>query len=181
MVQFKLVISDPKTGKTVQREASEDDSSRLNGMKIGDIVKGETIGLTGYEFEITGGSDYCGFPMRRDITGIRRKKILIVKGIGLNKTAKGMKKRKTVAGNTIHPKTAQINLKIVKAGKENLFESKKEGEVEATSAEEAKPAEAPKAEEKPKEEVKPKEKAEEKKEEAPKEKKKEEKTKEKKE
>ncbi len=160
MAEFKLVISNPKIGRTIQREVKGEDANRLIGLKIGDVVKGELIGLSGYEFEITGGSDYCGFPMRRDVAGTKRKRILIVKGVGLRKTKKGMKKRKTVAGNTIHAKTAQINLKIIKEGKEKLFEEKKEAEVEEKKVEkkeeEAKPKEEPKQEDKPKEEEKEK-------------------------
>ena len=133
MVEFKLVISDPKTGKTTQREIKETDADRFIGLKLKDMIKGESIGLTGYEFEITGGSDDCGFPMRRDLTGTGRKKILIVKGIGLRKTKKGMKKRKMVAGNTIHAKIAQINLKIIKQGKESLFETPKADEIKEES------------------------------------------------
>jgi len=133
MVEFKLVISDPKTGKTTQREIKETDADRFIGLKLKDMIKGESIGLTGYEFEITGGSDDCGFPMRRDLTGTGRKKILIVKGIGLKKTKKGMKKRKMVAGNTIHAKIAQINLKIIKQGKESLFETPKADEIKEES------------------------------------------------
>ncbi len=161
MVEFKIVISNPKIGRSVQREISGGDANRFIGLKIGDTIKGELIGLTGYEFEITGGSDYCGFPMRKDLTGTRRKGILIVKGIGLRKRKRGMKKRKTVAGNTIHAKIAQINLKIIKEGKEKLFEEKKEG---AEKKEEEKAEEKKVEKEKPaKEEAKP-EKKEEKKE-----------------
>jgi len=164
MVDFKLVISNPKIGKTIQREVKEGDANSFIGLKIGAVVKGESIGLTGYELEITGGSDYCGFPMRKDLAGTRRKGILIIKGIGLRKSKKGMKKRKTVSGNTIHAKTAQINLKITKEGKERLFEAKKEGEAKEEKKEvteekkpeikkeEAKPKEETKKEEKPKEE-----------------------------
>lgn len=125
MTEFKLIISDPKLGRTLQREVKDSEAAGFLGLKMGDPVKGELFGLTGYEFLITGGSDYCGFPMRRDLTGTGRKKILIVSGVGLRKTKKGMKKRKTVAGNTIHSKTAQINLKITKHGAEKLFEEKK--------------------------------------------------------
>ena len=42
--------------------------------------------------------------MRKDVSGTGRKKILIVKGVGLKKTKKGTKYRKTVCGNTIHSK-----------------------------------------------------------------------------
>lgn len=78
------------------------------------------FGLTGYEFLITGGSDHAGFPMRKDISGMGRKKILAVQAIGLKKKAKGLRQRKTVCGNTIHAKISQINLKVTKEGKEPL-------------------------------------------------------------
>lgn len=119
MVSFKIVIG-TKDGKCFQREIAEPDSKNLIGKKIGDIVKGELFSLTGYEFEITGGTDSAGIPMRKDIPGPGRKKILAVKGVGLKKIAKGLRVRKTVCGNTIHPKTAQINLKVIKEGKEKL-------------------------------------------------------------
>ena len=42
----------------------------------------------------------------------------------VKKIGKGMKQRKTVAGNTVHEKTSQVNLKVVKAGKGPLGEDK---------------------------------------------------------
>jgi len=118
---FKLVISDPKSGMSVQKEASDDALKGFIGLKIGDSVKGELIDLTGYEFLLTGGSDYCGFPMRKDVPGIGRKKILAFRGVGVRKLKKGILQRKTVCGNTVHAKTSQINLKVVKQGTENIF------------------------------------------------------------
>ncbi len=115
MVSFKVVIG-TKEGKCLQKEVAEPDASHFLGKKVGDKIAGEAIGFTGYEFEITGGSDYAGFPMRKDIPGVGRKRILAVEGIGLKKIAKGIRIRKTVCGNTIHPKIAQINMKILKAG-----------------------------------------------------------------
>jgi len=115
MVSFKVVIG-TKEGKCLQKEIPEADSNAFLGKKVGDKVAGEVMGFTGYEFEITGGSDYAGFPMRKDIPGVGRKRILAVEGIGLKKIANGIRVRKTVCGNTIHPKIAQINLKILKAG-----------------------------------------------------------------
>lgn len=167
MVEFKIVISDPKTGKSYQREVKDQAARPFLGLKIGATVRGELIDLTGYEFLITGGSDYCGFPMRRDLPGTGRKKILAVSGVGLKKKGKGQKQRKTVCGNTIHEKIAQINLKIVKEGKEKLGKEEapkeeKKVEVKEEKAAEEKPAEK-KAEEK-KEEAKVKVKKEPKKE-----------------
>jgi len=109
---------------------------KLWGKKIGDTLEGTSLGLEGYEFQVTGGSDYCGFPMRKDVTGPNRRRILAVKGIGLKQKAPGIRVRKTVAGNTIHPKIHQVNLKVLKEGAEKLEPPKKEEKKE----EAAKPA-----------------------------------------
>jgi len=132
-MELKIVLSDPKTGKSYQKIIKDADAKRFMGLKIGDNVKGEVLNLAGYEFELTGGSDYAGFPMRNDVPGILRKKIYAVSGIGLRKKEKGLKQRKTVAGNTVYDKTAQVNLKVIKEGKGPLGEEKPK---EAEKAEE---------------------------------------------
>ena len=151
MAEFKINIGDPKSKKTIQKDAAEDVAKQLVGKRIGDSFKGEILDLPGYEFEITGGSDSSGFPMRKDVQGISRKKILIVKGIGIRKNRDGRKVRRSVAGNTVFENTAQINVKVVKAGKTPLFEEPKEEVAEQETAkapkEEAK-SEAPKEESK---------------------------------
>lgn len=163
MAEFKLVISDPKSGKSKQVEIKDDAAKGLIGKKIGDTFKGETIDMPGYEFQVTGGSDYAGFPMRGDVQGNSRKKITDVKSLGVKnkrhrpnpkkkgmRTMAGMKLKKTVAGNTIYDRSAQINLKILKIGRESLFEEPKpaeEAKPEGEAAAEA-PKEAPKEEKK---------------------------------
>ena len=158
MTAFKIVIG-AKSGKCLQKELTEEESSGLIGKKVGDAFSGDSIGFAGYEFQITGGSDACGFPMRSDIDGPIRKRIFAVKGVGLKQKGKGIKIRKTVCGNTVHGKISQINLKVLKEGKEKLGAAPeaKEGEAPAEEKkeapkEEAKPKEAPK--EAPKEEPK---------------------------
>ncbi|MBI3037390.1 30S ribosomal protein S6e [Candidatus Woesearchaeota archaeon] len=136
MAEFKVVISDPKTGLSVQREVKDPAAKAFLGLKIGDSIKGETIDLQGYEFEITGGSDFCGFPMRKDVLGVGRKKILAYSGIGVRKQEKGMLQRKTVCGNTIHAKIAQVNLKAVKVGPTDIFSTVK-SKADATKADRA--------------------------------------------
>jgi len=162
MVEFKLTIANPKTGKCYQRTVGDPNSKNLIGMKIGDILKGEAVDLPGYEFVITGGSDYCGFPMRKGI-GSRRKRILVIKSVGFKGGRKGERRRKTICGDKIHEKISQVNLKITKEGKAKL-EAAKEGEAKPEEKKEApkkeKKAEVQKEEKKP--EAKPK--AEEKKE-----------------
>ena len=129
MVSFKAVIG-TKDGKCVQKEITEPEARALLGKKIGDAIKGDDLGFAGYAFQVTGGSDDCGFPMRADVPGIARKRILAVSGIGLKRQGKGIRIRKTVCGNTIHPKIAQVNLKVTTEGKEPLAPpaEKKEGE-----------------------------------------------------
>jgi small subunit ribosomal protein S6e len=97
---------------------------RFENMKIGDTIKGGLIGFPNYEFQITGGSDASGFPMRKDVHGPVKKKILVSKrGIGYKPLRKGQKKRKTVRGNEITSDMTLINLKIVKYGESELFKS----------------------------------------------------------
>jgi len=127
---LKLVISDPKSGLSVQKETTDDASKGFMGLKLGDTVKGELVDLHGYEFVLTGGSDYCGFPMRKDVAGVGRKKILAYQGVGIKKAKKGIIQRKTVCGNTVHTKISQLNLKVLKQGTVNIFSEagkKKEG------------------------------------------------------
>lgn len=150
MVEFKFVIADPKAGKCYQKEIKDDEARSMLGLKIRDKVKGEKMGLKGYEFEITGGSGKSGFPMRKDVEGTARKKVLLTGGKGTKR--KGQKQRKSVRGNTIGLKTSQINVKILKYGKEKLGEPEKEEPEEGASEN------AEKKEEKPKEEKKDKEK-----------------------
>jgi len=128
---MKAVISN-KEGKDKQVELDETQSASLNGAKIGDKISGDSIGLEGYELEIKGGTDDAGFPMRRDVQGTLRKRILATSGTGLHIDRKGMRKRKSVRGNTISDVIAQVNLYIIKQGSEDLFtEPKPEAPAEA--------------------------------------------------
>ena len=84
MTEFKIVIGDKSTGKCYQKQITEDSAEKLIGLKIGSKFAGEILDLPGYELEITGGSDYCGFPMRWDVDGSQRKVIFTVKGVGVH-------------------------------------------------------------------------------------------------
>jgi small subunit ribosomal protein S6e len=157
MAEFKLVIGDSKTGKCHQIVVTDDNAKPFIGKKIGDKIKGESFDFSGYEFEITGGADYCGFPMRRDVEGPVRKKILLTSGVGIRNKEKGIRKRKIVCGNTIHERITQISMKILKYGKKPLAEEEPAEEAEEKPQEESKPEQKPEAkEEKPEKEVQPK-------------------------
>jgi len=128
---FKFVVS--HGGKSYQTEKD----APLAGKKIGDVFEGSLIGLPGYKLAITGGSDKSGFPMRNDIEGQARKKLLIAAGKGFKGTKRekkkkfkieGMRKRRSLRGNTISAEVAQINCKVMQAGDKALDEYfKKEG------------------------------------------------------
>ena len=158
MANFKITISDTK-GKSITRELKDNDANPLLGLLIGQETDASLVGLEG-KIKITGGSDKSGVPMRSDLLSSARKRILIPKGVGLQETKKGMRKRKLLRGNTISEEIYQINSRY--DGEIKVEEPKKEEKAEA-------PKEKPKAEapkEKPKAEA-PKEKP---KAEAPKEK-----------
>ena len=128
MKSFKINIADPKTGKCYKTEVKDAQAAPFMGLNIGEKIEGNRIGIEGYEFLITGGTDYCGFPMRRGILGIR-KKLTIYPGVGFKGGLKGIKKRKTICGHKINENINAINLKAVKEGTKKLsdmFPSTKE-------------------------------------------------------
>lgn len=130
----KFVISDPRARKAWQIEK---DASFLYGKKIGDKFEGSLIGLAGYVLEITGGTDKDGFPMRADLEGTIRKKLLLSGGPGYRQRRKGVRRRKMVRGNTIAEDIAQINCKVIAYGDkplEELLGKKENGKEKKDSA-----------------------------------------------
>ena len=113
---FKFVVSDKTKSYQLEKE-----TGIVIGKKIGDVFDGEAIGLNGYQLQITGGSDKDGFPMRPDIEGQLRKRIVVGPGIGF-KGEKGQRKRKMLRGNMIAEDIVQINCKVVKKGDKPLEE-----------------------------------------------------------
>lgn len=109
---MKLVISDKKTGKSYSVEVAEDKRSLFAGKRMGETVQGDDFGLFGYTLKLSGGSDTSGIPMRRDISGSRKMKVLLSGGQGFNSTRKGMRKKKMVRGNLFGADNAQVNAVI---------------------------------------------------------------------
>ena len=129
-MEYKLVIG-TKDGKCHQVELKGEQAEVLHDKIIGEIVNGDVLGFVGYEFLITGGSDKCGFPMRKGIQE-PRKKVLIGKSVGFcglkcklrkkgsKKRQKGLVKRITVCGERISRIIRQVNLKTIKEGSQKL-------------------------------------------------------------
>jgi len=112
MVSFKLILSDPRTGKSEASEVKDAQAQPLIGRRIGEVIDGSTIGLNG-RIMITGGSDKAGFPMRADTLGGGKNYVLLTEGVGFRTKEEGAKKRKLVRGNTITEETYQVNAKKV--------------------------------------------------------------------
>ena len=115
-MDFRVVISDSKTGKAYQVELKDPGANRFLGHHIGDKVDGDVLGLPGYSVLITGGSDREGFPMRADLPGSRRRMLLLAGGTGYHPSAQGKKRRKSVHGRDISADVGQINVKVVEQG-----------------------------------------------------------------
>ncbi len=111
----KIILSDPQTGKSYSIEL-ETAKTKIDGTRIGNTIDGASIGLSGYKIQITGGSDKDGFPMRMDMPGRGRKKVLLSDGPCYRPKSKGIKRRTTVRGNVLAKDIVQINAKIVKKG-----------------------------------------------------------------
>ena len=120
---MQVVISDPKTGKAYKLEGKDTEVSALFvGKRIGDLVDGDILGLSGYMLEIRGGSDRDGVPMRADVPGAGRKRILIASPPGYRPREKGKRRRKYVRGNEISTDISQINVKIRMYGNKPIEE-----------------------------------------------------------
>jgi len=114
MVEFKIVVNDTKKGKSHNVQVSGHHANSLIGKKIGDEVDGIFISLPGYKLLITGGTDKDGFAMRKDFPGIGRRRLLLSGGLGFNAKENGIRRKKSVKGNTINQDIVQINMKVVK-------------------------------------------------------------------
>jgi small subunit ribosomal protein S6e len=118
MAKFKIIISDPETGTSKVVELEETRAVPLIGRKIGEVIDGSVVDLPGHKAQIIGGSDKDGFPMRRNVHGGVRRRVILSGGVGFNPQDDGERRRKTVRGNVITDEIVQINMKIVEKPKQ---------------------------------------------------------------
>ena len=95
------------------------------GKRIGETVDGSIIDLPGVKLQITGGTDKDGFPMRWDVHGGVKTRVILSRGPGFHPKKEGERRRKTVRGDTITEDIMQVNLKVVEGSLP--LEEKKEG------------------------------------------------------
>lgn len=108
MAQFKIIVSDPKTGKSEVLEAKDSTAQLFVGRRLGDTVDLSAVGQN-YKVKITGGSDKAGFPMRADILGGGKRYVLLTEGVGFRHASEGEKRRKLVRGGLINDEVYQLN------------------------------------------------------------------------
>jgi small subunit ribosomal protein S6e len=118
MAKFKVIISDPETGTSKAVELEEARASPLIGRRIGEVIDGSILDMSGHKAQIRGGSDKDGFPMRPSVHGGVRRRVVLSGGVGFNPQNEGMRRRKTVRGNVITDEIVQINVKIVEKPKQ---------------------------------------------------------------
>ena len=160
MPNFKFIISSGKQSFQIEKDQKE---CPVIGKNIGESFSGDFLGLNGYELAITGGSDRNGFPMRKDVEGLVKKRVILERGIGF-RGEPGLRRRKMIRGNTVGLDIIQINCKVVKQGEKPLEdllgkkEEKKEEKQEATKDEAKKEEKVEPKQEETKKEEKPEEK-----------------------
>ncbi|MFC4548840.1 MULTISPECIES: 30S ribosomal protein S6e [Halorussus] len=136
MADFQVVVADPDSGATHQRDVDGQDANRFLGRSIGEEVDGGAVGLDGYTVEITGGSDKAGRPMRGDVAGPNLKEVLLEGGVGYEPSRDGERKRITVRGGEVSEEVAQLNVKIAERGDTSVEELLGEGGDEEDEADE---------------------------------------------
>jgi len=124
--KFKLIISDPETGKSKALEMEETRSALLIGRKLGEVIDGSGVGMSGYKLQITGGSDKDGFPMRPDVHGGVRVNVIVGEGTGFRPSRKGERRRKALRGKVITEDIVQVNMKIFEKPKKAEKETVKD-------------------------------------------------------
>jgi len=115
MAKFKLIVSDPGTGKCVVSELEGPRAQALIGRSLGDVVDGAALGIDGSAV-ISGGCDKNGVPMRADVHGGAKKYIVLSSGPGFRPDKSGERKRKLIRGRTVTDETYQINVTLRKEG-----------------------------------------------------------------
>ncbi len=123
-----LDIGDPSTRKTYHFKLPKENIKFFLGRKIGEEIPGDPLGMKGYTFKITGGTDKDGFPMHPSLQILGKKKALLSSSPGFHPKKEGERRAKTVRGAIISDAIKQINLRVIRLGSKALDDfMKKEG------------------------------------------------------
>jgi len=142
MAKFKVIVSDPKGGKSKVVELEGARAVPLIGRKLGETVDGSVVGMSGKKLQVTGGSDKDGFPMRHNIHGGVRVSVIVSKSVGFHPQREGERQRKTLRGNVITEDIVQVNAKVV----EKVKRAERPKKTKKVKAEEIEPEKVEKVE-----------------------------------
>ena len=133
-----LIIADPEAGTNGKRELEDARMAPLVGLRIGESIDGTVADLAGYRIQLTGGTDKDGIPMRPDVHGGVKARIVLSGGVGFKPKNKGERKRVVVRGNTVTAETTFLNFKIVEKPKgQKKKKAEQKSEEPAAEAQEA--------------------------------------------
>ncbi len=113
MAKFKVIVSDPQAGTSKVIEVEEARAAAFIGRKIGEAMDGTAVDMAGSKMKITGGSDKDGTPMRPNVHGGVRRKVVLSGGAGFKAKRGGERRRKAVRGDVITDEIVQINATLV--------------------------------------------------------------------
>jgi small subunit ribosomal protein S6e len=112
-----LIVSDPETGTSQKVELEDARMAPIMGRRIGEVIDGTVADLAGHKIQLTGGTDKDGIPMRPDVHGGVKARVVLSGGVGYKPKKKGERKRVVVRGNTVSADTTFLNFKIVEKPK----------------------------------------------------------------
>ena len=118
-----LIVSDPVNGTSQRIELEDQQLRSLIGTRIGQVVDGTIAGLQGHKIKLTGGTDKDGIPMRPDVHGSAKARIVLSGGVGYKPKKKGERKRKVVRGNIVSMETTFLNFVIEDTPKDRKKQS----------------------------------------------------------
>jgi small subunit ribosomal protein S6e len=120
MADFKVVLSDPKTGKAYNVAATGAVAGSIIGKNVGEEIDATPLGFDGYTIKITGASDRNGTPARQSLPLSGRRRALLRGGVGFNPVMDGQRRRKMIRGSEITSDFVQINAIVTQYGFKSL-------------------------------------------------------------
>ncbi|MEZ0249317.1 MAG: 30S ribosomal protein S6e [Thermoproteus sp.] len=117
MPTFKVVVSDPLSGKARQFEVKDPGAQRFIGLKIGEAIDASVLpdlkAPQGAKLLLTGGSGIEGAPMVSGVPGQVKKYAILSSPPGYRPKKEGERQKKLVRGNTVSDQIVQINTVLV--------------------------------------------------------------------
>jgi small subunit ribosomal protein S6e len=129
-----LIVSDPETGESQKVELQNTNMAPLIGKRIGEVIDGSIANMAGHKLKLTGGTDKDGIPMRPDVHGSVKARVVLSGGVGYKPKKHGERKRVVVRGNTVSEDTVFLNFTLIERPKRRKPKAKKSN-VEEVSAE----------------------------------------------